>query len=101
MRATDPLSNPLFESVTNFLTGNSPKLPKQETVKMPKTPTLVAPKVPAPVPVAAPPTASTAEVGQAQDDERQQAARRNGIRRTLVSGETGGYSPEGKKNTLG
>ena len=38
---------------------------------------------------------------QAQQDALEQERRRKGIAKTLLAGETGGYTPEGKKTLLG
>lgn len=70
---------------------------------MPQTPAVKIPEAPKPEPIPPAPTASNLEVQQAQEDARQQAAKRKGIRRTLVAGETGGYtgSDSAKKTLLG
>ena len=49
------------------------------------------PTVPEPLPAASAPMTSSADVQRAADDLRLQSGRRKGLRRTLLTGETGGY----------
>lgn len=91
------------ENVFCFSGGKAPKPPKQE--KAPTLPEVAVPKPPPPpAPIPPAPTESKQEVQEAEEDERRQAARRRGMRQTLLAGETGGYSAsggEGKKSLLG
>lgn len=52
-------------------------------------------------PPAAPPSATSVEVSQAGRDQRKQAAKRRGMRSTVLAGETGGYEPGQKATVLG
>lgn len=97
---SDDFGNNISHRV-RFFGGGTPKPPKQEKVKMPAAPKMDMPAPVAPEPIPPAPTTSKSEVQQAQEDERAQAGRRKGIRQTLLSGETGGYNPEGKKTLLG
>ncbi len=106
MRVNDPLSNALLCECVNFF--SSPKVPKapkenKALAKMPAPPKLDTTPPPAPEPIPPPPTESKLEVQQAEDDQREQAARRKGVRATLIAGETGGFNPatESKKTLLG
>lgn len=106
MRVNDPLSNVLLCECVNFFSSPKvPKAPKENAAlsKMPDPPTLDTTPPPAPEPIPPAPTTSKLEVQQAEDDQREQAARRKGVRATLIAGETGGFSPatEGKKTLLG
>lgn len=83
-----------------------PKQPKQKEVKLPPVPQ--AQPLPAPAPPPPPPTQDMSEVDQAGDDQKRKAARQNGVSKTLLAGETGGYSSgdgstgsSGKKTLLG
>lgn len=83
-----------------------PKPPKQrkEDLQMPPMPT-PAPLPPPPPPPPPPQMDSPAE-DQAQRDARRQSARQNGMARTLLAGETGGFKAgapdtDGKKTLLG
>ena len=64
--------------------GGASTPPPMPEFKMPKPPEM---------PKAAPiPERVDQSVNDAQDQARQQAARRNGMRRTMLAGETGGYN---------
>jgi type IV secretory pathway VirB10-like protein len=83
-----------------------PKPPKQrkEDFQMPAMPA-PAP-LPPPPPPPPPPQMDSPAVDQAERDARRQSARQNGMARTLLAGETGGYKPgqpatDGKKTLLG
>lgn len=106
MRVNDPLSNALLCECVNFFSSPKvPKAPKENTAlsKMPDPPKLDTTPPPAPEPIPPAPTTSKLEVQQAEDDQREQAARRKGVRATLIAGETGGFTPatDGKKTLLG
>lgn len=107
MRVNDPLSNALLCECVNFFSSPKvPKAPKQSesaVSKMPDPPKLDTTPPPAPEPIPPAPTTSKLEVQQAEDDQREQAARRKGVRATLIAGETGGFTPatDGKKTLLG
>lgn len=103
MRIHDTLGNEITSRLRFFTGAKSPKPPKQETPKMPQAPNMTVTPPPAPEPIPPSPTTSKSEVQQAQEDERQQAGRRKGIRQTLLSGETGGYqaATSEKKTLLG
>jgi hypothetical protein len=107
MRLNDPFRNRFLEANSCYF-GGSPKIPSAPPpAKMPEPPAQVpvtVPDPPAPIPPA--PTTSKLEVEQAAEDQRRQAARRKGMRQTLIAGETGGYgatdtSASGKKTLLG
>jgi hypothetical protein len=77
-----------------------PKAPKDE-FKMPTPAPLPPPPPPPP-----PPQMDSPAVDQVERDARRQSARQNGMARTLLAGETGGYKPgqpatDGKKTLLG
>jgi hypothetical protein len=83
-----------------------PKPPKQrkEDVKMPPMPN-PAP-LPPPPPPPPPPQMDAPAIDQAERDARRQSARQNGMARTLLAGETGGFKAgapvtDGKKTLLG
>lgn len=81
-----------FEQQQQQFGGQKPNIPKQEPVKMPEAPQMPMPQpLAAPEPIAPAPTTSKNEVQQAQEDQRQQAARRKGIRKSIIAGQTGGY----------
>lgn len=106
MRVNDPLSNALLCECVNFFSSPKvPKAPKENKAlsKMPDPPKLDTTPLPPPPPIPPPPTESKLEVQQAEDDQREQASRRKGVRSTLIAGETGGFSSaaEGKKTLLG
>jgi len=73
--------------------GGVPKAPKPAKQEpMPAMPAAPAPvEVPQPQPIAPAATQSRLEQEQAAEQQRQDAARRNGLRKTLLAGETGGY----------
>lgn len=108
MRLNDPFRNRFLEANSCYF-GGAPKLPPApKPVKMPEPPAQVPvtmPEPPAPIPP--PPTTSKLEVEQASEDQKRQAARRKGMRQTLIAGDTGGYgadpgtSASGKKTLLG
>lgn len=83
--------------------GGVPAPPKQEKVKLPDPPKINMPK---PLPPPPPPSQNMDSVSQAQEDARRKAARQNGLSKTLLAGETGGWRPgmpagEGKRTLLG
>lgn len=89
-----------------FFGGGGGQAPKPEKVKMPEMPQMQMPAPPPPPPpVPPPPTVSNMDASQAASDQKQQAARRKGVRSTLIAGEstgamsTGGDS--GRKTLLG
>lgn len=50
-------------------------------------------------PPAAPPSSTQIEVSQASRDARKQAAKRKGIKSTILAGETGGYEQKPSRGT--
>lgn len=86
--------------------GSPPKQQKQKEQKLPKIPQ------PAPLPPPPPPpplpNQEIQPVDQEKRDQKKKEARRQGIAKTLLAGETGGYeaaattpATEGKKTLLG
>jgi hypothetical protein len=68
-----------------------PPMPKFEMPKMPKMPDMPAmPEAPAPPPP--PPEQTNMSVADGQMAALQEEARRDGYRRTVMAGDTGGYS---------
>ena len=108
MRLNDPFRNRFLEANSCYFGGSAPKVPAApKPVKMPEAPTIqpVQP-IPAPDPIPPAPTTTKLEVQQAEDDQKQQAAKRKGVRQTIIAGETGGYGGTsnlnaGKKTVLG
>lgn len=78
-----------------------PKPPKQEPIKFPKMPEIHIPPVPASVPTPPPPTATSADVAQAEEQTRRDMNKRKGLRKTVLAGETGGYGKLGGGTILG
>lgn len=83
---------------------SAPKAPK--AVKMPETPQIqLPPPPPPPAPPPPSPTVSNLDASQASTDQKQQAARRKGVRSTLIAGESTGAlaksSGPQKKTLLG
>jgi len=72
---------------------SAPSAPKP--VKMPAAPQVTIPAPPPPPPPIPPaPTVSNLDASQAATDQKTQAARRKGVRSTLIAGEsTGALSP--------
>lgn len=102
MRITDEFGNEMNKRLRFFGGAKAPKAPKP--VKMPAMPT-VAPvtPLPPPDPIPAAPTTSKLEVEEAAADQKKQAARRNGMRKTILAGESA-LDPavaSGKKTILG
>lgn len=62
-------------------------MPKPPQYEMPAMPTL--PQVPPPPP---PPEVQNMSASDAAEQQRQAAAKRDGFRKTILAGETGGYS---------
>ncbi len=77
----------------NFGGGQKPpKPPKERPIKFPKMPEFHFPPTPeAAPPPAPPPTATSADVAQAEEQARRDQNRRKGLRKTVLAGETGGY----------
>jgi hypothetical protein len=74
-----------------FFGGGGGKTPKPEKVKMPEMPQVQMPAAPPPPPpTPPPPTTSNIDASQAANDQKQQAARRKGVRSTLIAGESTG-----------
>jgi hypothetical protein len=81
--------------------GSAPKPPKQKEQKLPAIPEQQP--LPPPPPPPPPPVENMAEVDQAKADEKRKAARAQGLKSTLLAGETGGYAPaqpDGAKKSL-
>jgi hypothetical protein len=72
--------------------GGAPTPPPMPEFKVPEMP-----KMPQAAPI---PERVDQSVTDAQDQARQQAARRNGMRRTMLAGETGGYNNPATGNSL-
>jgi hypothetical protein len=77
----------------NFGGGRkAPDPPKPQKIVMPKMPEVkIPPPPPPPEPIPPPPTATSADVAQAEEQARQDAKKRKGIKSTVLAGETGGY----------
>jgi hypothetical protein len=73
--------------------GTPPPMPKFEMPPMPKMPE--PPPAPAPMPERV-----DQSVSDAQQQARQAAARRDGARKSMLAGETGGYSNPVTGNSL-
>lgn len=91
-----------------FKGAKVPKPPKQskDDFKLPPPPPAQMAPLPPPPPPPPPPQMDSPAVDQVQRDAKRQAGRQNGIARTLLAGETGGFKPgapaaEGKKTLLG
>ena len=70
-----------------------PKPPKPQPVKLPKMPEIkIPPPPPAPEPIPPPPTATSADVAQAEEQARADAKKKKGLKKTVLAGETGGYT---------
>jgi len=93
MKLCDPFQNPLLESTCCYFGGGAPAAPKQQKIELPPMPSYNIPAVPAlpkmPDPVVPdPPVSSSAsDVQQAKDQQRIDATKRQGIRKTLIAGE--------------
>jgi hypothetical protein len=95
MKLIDPFQNPLLETCSCYFGGGggAPKAPKQQKIELPPMPSYNIPETPAPPPmpapvVPAPPvSASAAEVQQEKDQQKIDATKRQGIRKTLIAGE--------------
>jgi type IV secretory pathway VirB10-like protein len=91
------------ENVAFFGGSKAPPPPKEVKVpeiKMPELPP--PPPPPKPPPPPDPPTIETKQaVEQSMTDAKRQEKRRQGLSKTLLAGETGGYSDSGKKTLLG
>jgi hypothetical protein len=72
----------------------TPPPPKQEPIKFPKMPKIHIPPMPEPQPVAPPPTATSADVAQAEEQSRRDLNKRKGLKKTVLAGETGGYNAQ-------
>ncbi len=104
-----PIPDPDAKPVLSWFKGGKaeiPKPPKQrkEDLQMPPMPN-PAP-LPPPPPPPPPPQMDAPAVDQAERDARRQSARQNGMARTLLAGETGGFkagapATDGKKTLLG
>jgi hypothetical protein len=83
--------------------GSAPKPPKEQKIEKPDPIVIPPPPKPPPPPPAPPPppTETVADVETAKLDQRRQEAKRRGMAKTLLAGESGGYSPEGRKTLLG
>lgn len=81
--------------------GGGSKAPKPQPVKEPELPELPppAPIPPPPAPLPPPATMSAQDEQQARQDQIRQAARRKGLRRTILAGESD--QPSGGKTLLG
>lgn len=99
MRLSDPLTNPLLGSTTCYFGGGggAPKAPKQQKIELPPAPSYNAPAVPTlpPMPAPAPPppppdppvSSSALDIQQSKEQQRIDAQKRKGIRKTLIAGE--------------
>ncbi|MEI6278310.1 MAG: hypothetical protein WCQ16_02860 [Verrucomicrobiae bacterium] len=92
---SDPLTNRLLDSVTAYFGGGTPKAPKQEPIQLPPAPNYSSipavpamPKLPDPVVPDPPVSMSAAEIQQAKDQQKIDAGKRQGIRKTLIAGES-------------
>lgn len=84
-----------------YFFGGAPSAPKpQKAPQIPPTPQLTIPKTPAPVKTPPPPTVSNLDSQQAAQDQKTQAARRKGIRSTLIAGESPMSPATGQAKTL-
>lgn len=93
--------NHAFESaiVNYFGGGSAPAPPKQKMPEMPEMPAI--PNPPPPKPPPPPPSMSQLEVKEAEDQQRRDAAKRKGMRTTLLAGEGPTSSATGKASLLG
>ena len=102
MKINDPLANLLGQHCVNFGGGGAPpapKMPKQPPFQMPPMPPMnfpplppIPPPPPPPPPTPPPPTTSSLETLEAARQAQTNIKKRTGIARSLLAGETGGYS---------
>ena len=96
-------SKPRIELFKGSKVPDPPKQQKDD-FKMPKPAPVIAAPVPKPPPPPPPPTMTAPAVDEASNNAKRQNARQNGLAKTLLAGETGGYRPgapaSGDKKTL-
>jgi hypothetical protein len=95
MHHSDPLKHPRLRSVVAFFSAPSaPEMPEApEPAPLPPPPPVVVPEPPPPPPPPVPPpSTSKLEVQEAGDQQRRDQAKRRGMSKSLIAGETGGYS---------
>jgi len=71
----------------HFGGGGAPKPPKMTMPEMPPMPAMPPPPPPPPPP----PEAQTMSAADAANQQRTAASKRDGFRKTILAGETGGY----------
>jgi hypothetical protein len=74
--------------------GGGRRRPQQTEVSFPEMPAPVynIQEAPAPEPAPPPPEAQNMSASEAAEQQRQSAAKRDGYRKTILAGETGGYT---------